>query len=216
MLRLAFFFAVGCVAGSCCLALAHRAAMGEQEVALRGGRASYLACSALCGAGVLLSAACWSGFRLALAVAAWTFALFHALTDLLCGYIFDAPVVVSICCATVSRLIWQESDAIFAATVGAAAGWAPLACVVVLTRGGIGWGDALMMAGVGALLGWKLALLSVYLGIMVGGFGGLILLLARRVRLNDPLPMAPFLALGVLGALVLGKCWVARLGGVFF
>ena len=93
-----------------------------------------------------------------------------------------------------------------------AAGTVPLALIVLVTLGGMGWGDAFLMAGLGALLGWKLTALTLYGGIVSGGVAALVLLLAKRVGRKDALPLAPFLLIGLLFALWAAPWIGPRLG----
>jgi len=68
----------------------------------------------------------------------------------------------------------------------------------------MGWGDAWLMAGIGAVLGWKLAAVALYFGFIVGGAVALVLLAARIVRRKDPIPLGPFLAIGAFLSLLFG------------
>ena len=131
-------------------------------------------------------------------------ALFHALTDLECGYIYDLPVVVTLALGLALRLPGGV-PALLDGVAGAAAGWGVLAAVILASRGGMGWGDALLMLGFGAFLGWKAALLALYGGFAVGGVWAVTLLLRGKAKRKDPIPLGPFLALGAVGALLLGN-----------
>ena len=69
-----------------------------------------------------------------------------------------------------------------------------------------------MMTGLGAILGWRMTLLTLYAGVVIGGACALVLLLARRVKRRDALPLAPFLLAGLMWALFFGPSFAARLG----
>jgi leader peptidase (prepilin peptidase)/N-methyltransferase len=177
----------------------------------------FILCPLICGGVMAAAALLWEKMPLLLAFSALGAAAVHALTDLTDGYIYDSAVLVSFAAAAVLRWFWQGAGGLVSAFLGAAAGWLPLALVILLTRGGMGWGDAGMMAGVGALLGWKLILISLYFGVTAGGVCALILLLSGRVRRRDALPLAPFLAFGVCAALLCRYFPVQRfLGEVYF
>lgn len=75
----------------------------------------------------------------------------------------------------------------------------------LVCRGGAG--DVKMMAVVGALLGWQTGLTSVMLGYLIAAVAAAILLVGRAIGATSgpfavrTMPMAPFIALGVLLAL---------------
>ena len=76
-----------------------------------------------------------------------------------------------------------------------------LGCIRVnnlITRGGMGWGDAVFMAGMGCVLGFKFVLIAIYFGFMLGGLTAIILLILGKVKFGrgDTLPLVPFLAAG--------------------
>ena len=101
--------------------------------------------------------------------------------------------------------------------LGAAAGWGVFAVIILVSRGGMGWGDACFMAGVGAVMGWKLTLLAFYLGIMSGGVGILVLMIRGKVRLGrgDSIPLVPYLSAGCYLTLIFGPRILAFLGERF-
>lgn len=76
--------------------------------------------------------------------------------------------------------------------------------VAVLTRGGMGAGDVLLAAGLGANLGpWRTAL-AVWIAALAGGATACWLLATRRVRRGEPIPYGPFLSLGGIAAALAG------------
>ena len=148
----------------------------------------------------------------AVSVASFCVMEFHALTDYREGYICDGAVIVSILAGLVIRTFVGGTNGALTALRGAVAGGLPVAAVVLLTHGAMGWGDVTMMAGLGAILGWRMALLTLYAGVVIGGVCSFILLLARRVKRRDALPLAPFLLAGLVWALFFGASFAARLG----
>ena len=72
-----------------------------------------------------------------------------------------------------------------------------------LLRGveGMGLGDVKLLAMIGAFLGWQGVLLTLCIGAVAGAAVGLVLIAARRGRLDTELPFGTFLA--AAGALVL-------------
>ncbi len=129
--------------------------------------------------------------------------LLNALTDLEEGYVFDIFPLVMGGCGLLLRLFGGKG-AVIDGVLGALAGFSVIAVIILVSRGGMGWGDATLMAGTGSLLGWKFTLLALYLGFMLGGVIALGLLASGRVKRKDALPLVPFLALGGFLTLLAG------------
>lgn len=92
----------------------------------------------------------------------------------------------------VSRLI-----GIFAISV-------PLLLIAILISGAFGGGDIKMMAAAGFLLGWQNAILATFIGIIIGGVYGVILLAGRKKGRKEHFAFGPALAVGVFSALLFG------------
>jgi len=137
------------------------------------------------------------------ALAAGALLLLNSLTDLYSGYIYDAFALVLGAAGIVLRLAGGKG-ALTDAFLGALLGAGVIILIILVSRGGMGWGDAWLMAGIGAVLGWKLAAVALYFGFIVGGAVALVLLAARIVRRKDPIPLGPFLAIGAFLSLLFG------------
>ncbi|MDR1048677.1 MAG: prepilin peptidase [Synergistaceae bacterium] len=127
-----------------------------------------------------------------------SFGLFlNALTDYETQDVFDA-FTLSLGIAGLLLRLAGGWGALADGLLGAAAGWGVFAVIIFATRGGMGWGDAFLMGGAGALLGWKMTALAFYLGIMAGGVSVAYLMLRGRVKWGrgDAVPLAPSLAVG--------------------
>lgn len=129
--------------------------------------------------------------------------LLNALTDLEEGYVFDIFPLIMGGCGMLLRLFGGR-NALIDGLLGALAGFSVIAVIILVSRGGMGWGDATLMAGTGSLLGWKFTLLTLYLGFMVGGVLVLLLLAAKKVKRKDAIPLVPLLALGGFLTLLAG------------
>jgi len=68
--------------------------------------------------------------------------------------------------------------------------------MALLTRGGIGGGDATLAAFIGLTTGFPQGLQALAYGILIAGGVSLFLLLTRRATLKTAIPYGPFLALG--------------------
>ncbi len=94
------------------------------------------------------------------------------------------------------------------AVVGAVAAGGALLVVNLLAPRGMGMGDVKLAVVLGLLLGWidlGHVLLGLFLGFLLGGVGGVVLItLGLRTR-RDHVPFAPFLAGGAVLAVLAGE-----------
>ena len=92
----------------------------------------------------------------------------NSLTDIESSEVLDLFAIAPGVAALILRFAggkWAVLDG----AAGAFAGWGIFAVIIFLSRGGMGWGDATFMMGMGAVLGWRFTLLAFYCGIMAGG-----------------------------------------------
>ena len=138
--------------------------------------------------------------------------MINSLTDIETGEIFDAYTLSFVILGLLLRIYWGF-DAILDGFFGALFGFGIFALIIILSRGGMGWGDATFMSGMGALLGWKLAILAFYIGIMFGGICVLILLLIGKIHWGkkESVPLVPFLSVGCYVAFLYGDDILANL-----
>ena len=68
----------------------------------------------------------------------------------------------------------------------------------------MGFGDVKMTAMLGAFLGWRCALLSVFVGSVIGAVAGSIYMRARSKGRSYPLPFGTFLGVASAAAAVWG------------
>ncbi|MDO5114586.1 MAG: prepilin peptidase [Synergistaceae bacterium] len=137
-------------------------------------------------------------------VAATPFLAFNTLTDLDSGYIYDSWALAMAAAGMAAR-IWGGPPALLDGAAGAAAGFGFIGLIILLSRGRMGLGDAMLMLGIGAFMGLKLTLLSLYLGFMCGGAVVIPLLLAGRVTRKTAVPLGPFLCAGMAAAIFFGE-----------
>lgn len=139
------------------------------------------------------------------------FMLFHSLTDIESGYIYDQWALAMAAVSLLARLPGGFT-ALIDGAAGAALGFVFIYAIVLASRGGMGMGDAMMMLGVGALLGWKLTILSLYLGFMSSGVIVIPLLIAKKLNRKDAVPLGPYLAAGCIMAIFTGRFVFGYLG----
>ena len=138
----------------------------------------------------------------------------NSLTDIESSEVLDVFAILPGVLGLAVRIAggkWAVLDGL----AGALAGCGIFAVIILLSRGGMGWGDATFMCGMGAVLGWRFTLLAFYLGIMTGGCWAIMLLLIGRVKWgrHDSLPLVPFLAAGCFAAMIWGADIFAWLAG---
>jgi len=93
--------------------------------------------------------------------------------------------------------------------LGGIGGLAVIVLIALLSRGGMGLGDAKLMGMIGAFLGWRDGLAALAVGAILGGIVGLWLLYTRLKRRHDMIAYGPFLALGG-AAVVLLRPWLVQ------
>ena len=79
-----------------------------------------------------------------------------------------------------------------------------IAGTYIFRKEAMGGGDIKLSAMVGAFLGWQLALLSLFIGFLLGSVIGIIVLMKTKGEIRD-VPFGPFIALGTLIALFFGQ-----------
>ncbi len=135
----------------------------------------------------------------------------NALTDLYSGYVYDL-FAWGLGAAGLLMRLGGGPDGLIDGLLGAVLGFAVIAAIIILSRGGMGWGDASLMTGTGAALGWKLTAWGLYLGFMAGGVVAVSLLVLKLVKRKDAIPLGPFLALGGLLSMISGTWFFRFLG----
>jgi leader peptidase (prepilin peptidase)/N-methyltransferase len=164
--------------------------------------------------GALTAAMFWrwgvSSAMLMSALVMW-FSLFNSLTDLENGYIYDASALSLGAVGLLLRL-FAGRDVLLDGIFGAALGFGFIGAIILISRGGMGWGDALLMAGIGGAVGWKYCAFSIYMGFVAGGLVVIPMLLKRKIKRKDAVPFGPFLAAGSVFTLFAGNMLVARFG----
>ncbi|QGQ96688.1 prepilin peptidase [Paenibacillus psychroresistens] len=89
--------------------------------------------------------------------------------------------------------------------LGAIVGGGIILLIIILTRGGMGMGDAKLFFLCGWFIGFPYILLALFIASLLGTLIGGILLLLKVVKRKQPIPFGPFLALGTLIAFGYGS-----------
>ena len=78
--------------------------------------------------------------------------------------------------------------------------------IILVTRGrGMGGGDFKLSIFIGLALGWPLALVAIFLGFLTGALAAVMLILLGKKSFKQTVPFGPFLALGALLTILVGK-----------
>jgi leader peptidase (prepilin peptidase)/N-methyltransferase len=83
-------------------------------------------------------------------------------------------------------------------------GAAAIVIVILASRGGMGFGDAKLVAAMGVALGLQGMGVALFVGFVMGAFSALVLLITRRRSRGDAIPFGPFLSVGAIVSLLQG------------
>ena len=93
---------------------------------------------------------------------------------------------------------------IISAVIGGAIGLGLFLLIIVVSRGGMGWGDVKMAALIGLVTGFPLVFIALFLAVVLGGLVAWILILVRVKSRKQSIPFGPFLSLGAMATLLWG------------
>ncbi len=179
------------------------------------------------GTGLLFAYLCWHynyGLSAELAMAAAYCCLFIILMviDLEHGLILNKVVYPSMAVALIisiflspSRVVYPDGavvlllshlpePGIVQAAIGGGTGLLLFLLIVVISRGGMGWGDVKMAALIGIVTGY-LVFVALFLAVVLGGLVAVILLLFKLKKRKEGIPFAPYLSLGAMITLLFGN-----------
>ncbi len=146
---------------------------------------------------------------LAVALVVLWFSLFNGLTDYDNGYIYDVWAVAPGVIGLLIRIAGGK-HALIDGLLGGALGFCFIALIILVSRGGMGWGDAMIMLGIGAAVGWKYCAFSLYAGFLIGGLAVLPRLVSKKLKRKDAIPLGPYLAVGAVLVLFIGNALIAH------
>ena len=176
------------------------------------------------GTGALFAYLYWHlGLSLELAVIAFYFCLFIVLMaiDLEHGLILNRLVypgiVVALAISAISEFLprLEFVPGIASAAAGGAVGLGLFLLIIIVSRGGMGWGDVKMAALIGLVTGFPRVFVALFLAVVLGGLIAWMLLLFRIRGRKQSIPFAPFLSLGAMLALLWGSSILSWYLGLF-
>lgn len=80
-----------------------------------------------------------------------------------------------------------------------------LALIILITKGGMGWGDAEICLMSGLFLGFKLTILMLFLSFIIGSIAGIVLILLGKKSKKDYIPFGPYIALSAILCVLSGE-----------
>jgi leader peptidase (prepilin peptidase)/N-methyltransferase len=111
-------------------------------------------------------------------------------------------VVIGLFCDVLVTVLYGQPW--YIAFFGLFAASVPLYLLGLIYEDGIGGGDIKLMAAAGLIAGWKLILLALFLGAIYAGILALFMVVRKKATLKTALPFGPFLAAGIVTALLIG------------
>jgi len=177
------------------------------------------------GTGLLFGYLYWHyGLSAELAIAAFYSCLFIVLMviDLERGLILNKIVypamVVALLLSTFSSIFLPDIEIvpfIGRAAIGGGIGLVVFFLIVIISRGGMGWGDVKLAALIGLVTGFPLVIVALFIGIILGGVVAVILLALKIKKSKETIPFGPFLSLAAIATLLWGNSIISWYQGLF-
>jgi leader peptidase (prepilin peptidase)/N-methyltransferase len=89
------------------------------------------------------------------------------------------------------------------ALIGGSFGLFLFTLIIIVSRGGMGWGDAKMAGLVGIITGY-LVFLPIFLAGLIGGLVAIALIVLRKKKRGESVPFGPFFSMGTMITLLWG------------
>jgi leader peptidase (prepilin peptidase)/N-methyltransferase len=163
------------------------------------------------GTGAIFAFLYWYyGFSIELGVVAFYFCLFLIILviDFEHHLILNKVIYPSVVIALALSIFLPELDSvpsIASAAAGGAVGLGLFLLIVIVSRGGMGWGDVKMAAFIGLVTGFPLIFVTILLAVILGGLVAWILILLKIKSRKQSIPFGPFLSLATMATLLWGS-----------
>jgi leader peptidase (prepilin peptidase)/N-methyltransferase len=134
-----------------------------------------------------------------------------AVIDLEHGLILNKVVypgmVVALLLALVPRpgLTIVIEPGIASSALGGAIGFVIFLLLVLVSRGGMGWGDVKLAALIGLATGFPLVFVAIIMAAILGGIVAVALVIAGKRKRRQTIPFGPFLAVAAMVTLLWGS-----------
>jgi len=101
------------------------------------------------------------------------------------------------------------------AAIGGGIGFVVFFLIVIVSRGGMGFGDVKLAALIGLATGFPLVIVALIMGIILGGLVAVILLGFKIKKRKEAIPFGPFLAVAAIVTLLWGSNILSWYLGIF-
>jgi leader peptidase (prepilin peptidase)/N-methyltransferase len=102
-------------------------------------------------------------------------------------------------------IYWSSGFQIKGFIYGGILGGAFLTAIILMTRGGMGWGDMEICVFCGLFLGIRLILVMLFLAFVLGAAVGIILIICGKKSKKDYIPFVPFISIASVITIFLGR-----------
>ena len=177
------------------------------------------------GTAVLFGLACWRfEVSIELAVALFYICLFMVLMvidwekGLILNKIVFPAIVASIVISAAFSLFLPDIEIvpfIGRAAIGGGIGLVIFLLIVIVSRGGMGWGDVKLAALIGLATGFPLIFIALLIGVVLGGVVAALLLVFKIKKRKEAIPFGPFLAIAAIATLLWGNSILSWYRGLF-
>ena len=153
--------------------------------------------------------ACCAAFGGETARAALTFAVLGILTvvafmDIDTLEIYDRFPALLLVCGAAAQFVFP-GPGLKSRLLGCVIVSLPMLLLALVVPGGFGGGDIKLMFGAGFFLGARLTVVAAFLGILLGGGFGALLLAAKKADRKTRFAFGPFLCIGIAAAMFFGE-----------
>jgi len=177
------------------------------------------------GTATLFGLACWwYGVSIELAISLFYICIFMVIMviDWEKGLILNKIVLPAIGAALLISVIFsillpdiEIVPFIGRAAAGGGIGLAIFLLIVIVSRGGMGWGDVKLAALIGLVTGFPLVFIALLIGVILGGVVAVLLLAFKIKRRKEAIPFGPFLAIATIVTLLWGNSILSWYRGLF-
>jgi leader peptidase (prepilin peptidase)/N-methyltransferase len=177
------------------------------------------------GTAVLFGLACWRfEVSIELAVALFYICLFMVLMvidwekGLILNKIVFPAIVASIVISAAFSLFLPDTGIvpfIGRAAIGGGIGLVIFFLIVIVSRGGMGWGDVKLAALIGLATGFPLIFIALLIGVVLGGVAAALLLVFKIKKRKEAIPFGTFLAIAAIATLLWGNSILSWYRGLF-
>jgi prepilin signal peptidase PulO-like enzyme (type II secretory pathway) len=87
---------------------------------------------------------------------------------------------------------------------------------MLISKGGMGFGDIKLAAAAGLVVGYKFALFSLLASCIIGAVYGIIYIRAKGANLKTAIPFGPFLSIAFCISLFFGKIIISSYLSLFY